>query len=449
MELEATTKIDLGKLSDALEQGLMQRAAGLMADLNPAEIALLMESLPPARRNIVWNLISEEDDAEVLAALNDEVRTRLVEGMDTAELLNATEGMELDDLADVLADLPESITQQVIRSLDQRDRERLEAVLSYPEDSAGGLMNPKTVTVRPNVTLEVVQRYLRGLGNLPDNTYSLFVVDRNDKYMGKLRVARIVTDDPDQLVRDAMDSDAQTFAAEMPATDVARQFQNLDLVSAPVVDENGRLLGQITIDDVVDVIREQADHDILRMAGLDEEDDIFAPVVASAGRRAIWLGINLATAFVAAAVVDQFKDTLEQVVVLAVLMPVVASMGGVAGTQTLTLMIRGMALGRVEDSNARWLLTKEVAVGMLNGFAWAAVVLLVTIVFFAEWDVGLVIGAAVAINLIVAAFAGFIVPLILQRMKIDPALAGGVVLTTITDVVGFITFLGLGTLFLT
>jgi magnesium transporter len=246
-----------------------------------------------------------------------------------------------------------------------------------------------------------------------------------------------------------MDSDAQTFAAEMPATDVARQFQNLDLVSAPVVDENGRLLGQITIDDVVDVIREQADHDILRMAGLDEEDDIFAPVVASAGRRAIWLGINLATAFVAAAVVDQFKDTLEQVVVLAVLMPVVASMGGVAGTQTLTLMIRGMALGRVEDSNARWLLTKEVAVGMLNGFAWAAVVLLVTIVFFAEWDVGLVIGAAVAINLIVAAFAGFIVPLILQRMKIDPALAGGVVLTTITDVVGFITFLGLGTLFLT
>jgi magnesium transporter len=449
MELEATTKIDLGKLSDALEQGLMQRAAELMADLNPAEIALLMESLPPARRNIVWNLISEEDDAEVLAALNDEVRTRLVEGMDTAELLNATEGMELDDLADVLADLPESITQQVIRSLDQRDRERLEAVLSYPEDSAGGLMNPKTVTVRPHVTLEVVQRYLRGLGNLPDNTYSLFVVDRNDKYMGKLRVARIVTDDPDQLVRDAMDSDAQTFAAEMPATDVARQFQNLDLVSAPVVDENGRLLGQITIDDVVDVIREQADHDILRMAGLDEEDDIFAPVVASAGRRAIWLGINLATAFVAAAVVDQFKDTLEQVVVLAVLMPVVASMGGVAGTQTLTLMIRGMALGRVEDSNARWLLTKEVAVGMLNGFAWAAVVLLVTIVFFAEWDVGLVIGAAVAINLIVAAFAGFIVPLILQRMKIDPALAGGVVLTTITDVVGFITFLGLGTLFLT
>jgi magnesium transporter len=449
METEATTKIDLAKLSDALDQGLLQRAGGLIADLNPAEIALLMESLPPARRDIVWNLVSEEDDAEVLAALNDEVRTRLLAGMETAKLLNATEGMELDDLADVLADLPEAITQQVVHSLDQRDRERLEAVLAYPEDSAGGLMNPNTVTVRPNVTLEVVQRYLRGLNELPDNTYSLFVIDRDDQFLGKLRISRIVTNDPQQLVRDAMDKDALTFVAELPASDVARQFQNLDLVSAPVVDENGRLLGQITIDDVVDVIREQADHDILSMAGLDEEDDIFAPVVASAGRRAIWLGVNLATAFLAATVVDQFKETLDKVVILAVLMPVVASMGGIAGTQTLTLMIRGMALGRVEDSNARWLLYKEIAVGILNGIVWAGVVLLVTVVFFADWDVGLVIGAAVAINLIVAAFAGFAVPLILRRLKIDPALAGGVVLTTVTDVVGFITFLGLGSLFLT
>ena len=372
-----------------------------------------------------------------------------MEGMDTEKLLNATEGMELDDLADVLADLPESITQQVIRSLNQRDRERIETVLSYPEDSAGGLMNPDTITVRPNVTLEVVLRYLRALGELPDNTYSLFVVDRDDKYLGKLRISQIVTHDSDKLVRDAMDADAETFRVEMSDAEVAREFQNLDLASAPVVDDSGRLLGQITVDDVMDVIQEQADHDILSMAGLDEEDDIFAPVIASAGRRAIWLGVNLATAFVAAAVVGMFKDTLEQVVVLAVLMPVVASMGGIAGTQTLTLMIRGMALGRVEGSNARWLLTKEVSVGILNGFAWAGIVLLITIVFFAEWDVGLVIGAAVAINLIIAAFAGVIVPLVLRRMNIDAALAGGVVLTTVTDVIGFITFLGLGTLFLT
>jgi magnesium transporter len=449
MELEAKNKIDLGTLSDALKRGMMQRAAGLIEDLNPAEIALLIESLPPARRDIVWNLVSEEDDAEVLAELNDEVRTRLMEGMDTEKLLNATEGMELDDLADVVADLPESITQQVIRSLNQRDRERLEAVLSYPEDSAGGLMNPDTITVRPNVTLEVVLRYLRALGELPDNTYSLFVVDRDDIYLGKLRISQIVTHESDQLVRDAMDADAETFRVEMTAAEVAREFQNLDLASAPVVDDSGRLLGQITVDDVIDVIQEQADHDILSMAGLDEEDDIFAPVIVSAGRRAIWLGVNLATAFVAAAVVGMFKDTLEQVVVLAVLMPVVASMGGIAGTQTLTLMIRGMALGRVEGSNARWLLTKEVSVGILNGCAWAGVVLLITIIFFAQWDVGLVIGAAVAINLVIAAFAGVIVPLVLQRMKIDAALAGGVVLTTVTDVIGFVTFLGLGTLFLT
>jgi magnesium transporter len=449
MEVEATPQSDLGRLSEALDSGMMQGVTSLLAELDPPDIARLIESLPPPRRQVVWNLLDEEDDHAVLAELNDEVRTRLMQGMDTAGLLTATEGMELDDLADVLADLPESVTRQVISSLDRHDRARLEAVLSYPEDSAGGLMNPKTIAVRPNVTLEVVLRYLRALGQLPDNTYSLFVVDRNEKYLGKLRLSRIVTFDAQELVRMAMDADAQTFTADQPAAEVARQFQDKDIVSAAVLDENGRLLGQITIDDVVDVIREQADHDILSMAGLDEEDDIFAPVVSSAWRRAIWLGINLATAFLAAAVVGMFEDTLQQVVVLAVLMPVVASMGGIAGTQTLTIMIRGMALGRVEESNARWLLNKEIAVGLLNGLAWALVVLLVTVTFFSEWDVGLVIGAAVAINLVVAAAAGFIVPLVLRRLKIDPALAGGVVLTTLTDVVGFVTFLGLGTLFLT
>jgi len=449
MELETKAKSDLGRLSEALESGMMQRVAALLSDLNPAEIARLIESLPPARRNIVWNMVDEDDDGEVLAELNDEVRTRLMEGMDTAELLTATEGMALDDLADVVADLPESITQQVISSLNRRDRERLESVLAYPEDSAGGLMNPNTIAVRPNVTLEVVLRYLRALGQLPENTYSLFVVDRNDRYIGKLRISVIVSHHSNELVRDAMDSDAEVFAADQPAAEVAREFQDLDLVSAPVVDDHGRLLGQITVDDVVDVIREQADRDILSMAGLDEEDDIFAPVVASAWRRAIWLGVNLATAFLAAAVVGMFEETLAKVVVLAVLMPVVASMGGIAGTQTLTIMVRGMAMGRVEDSNARWLFVKEIAVGILNGVAWAAVVLLITVTFFSTWDVGLVIGAAVAINLIVAAFAGFLVPLVLRRLRIDPALAGGVVLTTVTDVVGFMTFLGLGTLFLT
>jgi magnesium transporter len=449
MEQPTKTQTDLGILSAALESGMMQHVAALVSDLNPAEIARLIESLPPARRDIVWNVVNEDDDGEVLAELNDEVRSRLMRGMDTDALLTATEGMELDDLADVVADLPESITQVVVSALSRRDRERLEAVLSYPEDSAGGLMNPNTVAVRPNVTLEVVLRYLRAMGQLPDDTHSLFVVDRDDRYLGKLRISRIVTGDMQELVRDAMDTDAQVFTAEQPATEVAREFQDHDLITAPVVDENGQLLGQIAIDDVVDVIREQADRDILSMAGLDEEDDIFAPVFVSAGRRAVWLGVNLATAFLAASVVGMFEATLEQVVILAVLMPVVASMGGIAGTQTLTIMIRGMALGRVEHSNARWLFSKELAVGVLNGLAWAVVVGLITITFFSSWDVGLVISAAVAINLVIAAFAGFLVPLVLRRLNIDPALAGGVVLTTVTDVVGFMTFLGLGTLFLT
>jgi magnesium transporter len=324
----------------------------------------------------------------------------------------------------------------------------LEAVLSYPEDSAGGLMNPSTVAVRPNVTLDVVLRYLRALGELPDHSTSLFVVDRNEQYLGTLLFSALVTHDLNETVAAVMDDEVKAIHAETSAADVAKRFQLLDLVTAPVVDESGLLLGQITVDDVVDVITEQADHDILSMAGLDEEDDIFAPVFISAGRRAIWLGVNLATAFLAAAVVGMFEETLAEVVTLAILMPVVASMGGIAGSQTLTLMIRGMALGRIEDSNARWILIKEVAVGVLNGIVWAIVVMLITVTFFSDWDIGFVIGAAVAINLVFAALAGVIVPIVLRRLNIDPALAGGVVLTTVTDVVGFISFLGLGTLFL-
>ena len=285
---------------------------------------------------------------------------------------------------------------------------------------------------------------------MPDQAPSVFVVDRDDRYIGVLYLSRIVTHDPETLVRDVMDDSIAAIDANEPAVDVATLFQNLDLVSAPVIDEAGKLIGKITVDDVVDVIQEQADHDILSMAGLDEEDDMFAPVVTSAQRRAIWLGVNLATAFLAAAVVAIFRPALEQVVILAILMPVVASMGGIAGSQTLTLMIRGLALGRVQDSNARMLLRKEMAVGVLNGWRGPIVVAAVTIVLFnSSWQVGAIIGTALIISLIAAALAGFAIPLILSKLRIDPALAGTVVLTTITDIVGFATFLGLGTLFLT
>jgi len=449
MEQQSQTKSDLGILRAALESGTMQQVERMVSVLHPAEVALLLESLPPPERNIVWGVVNPEDEGEVLVELNDEVRTRLIEGMPLDELVTATEGMELDDLADIIADLPEAITQRIIRSLNQRDQERLRDVLAYPEDSAGGLMNPNMVSVRPDVTLEVVLRYLRRLGEMPDNTDALFVVGRQDRYLGVLLISRLVTQNPQKTVAEVMDDSVESIHVGTPAGEVAKEFQNRDLIAAAVVDENGRLLGQIMVDDVVDVIQEQADHDILSMAGLDEEDDMFAPVVTSAQRRAVWLGVNLATAFVAAAVVGLFKPTLDKVVVLAVLMPVVASMGGIAGNQTLTLMIRGMALGRVESSNARWLFAKELAVGLLNGLAWAAVVMVVTRLFFSTWAVGMIIAAALAINLLVAAFAGFAIPLLLRKAKIDPALAGGVVLTTVTDVVGFVAFLGLGTIYLT
>jgi magnesium transporter len=275
------------------------------------------------------------------------------------------------------------------------------------------------------------------------------VVDRHDRYLGTLYVSRLVTRDPESTAADVMDTDVTPIPATMPDAEVAREFKDRDLVSAPVVDERGHLLGQITVDDVVDVIIEEADEDIRRLAGLPEEDDMFAPVLTSARRRAVWLGINVATAFLAASVVGLFQPTLDKVVVLAVLMPIVASMGGIAGNQVVTLMVRGLALGRVQDSNARWLLAKEVGVALINGCAWAIVVAVGARLFFTDWLVGGVLGAALVINLLVAALTGFAVPLALTKLRIDPALAGTVVLTTVTDCIGFAVFLGLGTMFLT
>jgi len=447
--VEAARKTELGKLREALDEGRLDAARRIVAALHPAEAALILESLPPPERPVVWDLCDDEHEGEILAELNDEVRTRLAEDVGAAAVVAATEGLEIDDLADIVADLPAEMSNQVKESLSTEDREQLESVLSYPEHSAGGLMDPDTRSVRSDVTLEVVMRYLRRSGDLPDQAPAVFVVDRDEKYIGVLYLSRLVTHDPEQLVGKVMDDSVEAIDAHRTDIEVATEFQNRDLLTAAVIDDEGRLVGEITVDDVMDVIQEQADHDILSMAGLDEEDDMFAPVVTSAQRRAIWLGVNLATAFLAAAVVAIFRPVLQQVVILAILMPVVASMGGIAGSQTLTLMIRGMALGRVQESNARTLLAKEAAVSLLNGLMWAIVVAVVTITLFnSSWQVGAVIGAALIISLMAAALAGFAIPLILSRLKIDPALAGTVVLTTITDIVGFGTFLGLGTLFL-
>jgi magnesium transporter len=439
----------LSALREALETGTFRSAHRLVNAMHPAEIASLLESLPPAQREVVWEFVDPELEGDVLVELNENVRQALIEGMDAEELIAATEGMEVDDLADLVGDLPETVTRQVLRSMDQQDRERLNTVLSFEDDSAGGLMNTDTVSVRADVTVEVVLRYLRMRGELPDKTDRLFVVDRNDRYLGTIPLTRLLTEDPERIVGASLEAEAPRIAPEVPAQEVAQLFQDRDLVSAAVVSGDGKLLGRITVDDIVDVIREEAEHSVRSMAGLADEDDLFAAIIPSTRRRMLWLGINLATAFLAAFVVQRFEGTIEKVAALAALMPIVASMGGIAGTQTVTLIIRGLAVGQIEWANARWLLWKEIAVGGLNGIIWAVVVGIVTILWFGTWKIAAIIAAAMVVNLLAAATVGVLVPLVLRRMKIDPALSAGVVLTTFTDCIGFATLLGLGALFLT
>ncbi len=444
-ELQPTRMSRLETLRQALGQGAGRQVHRLVNSMHPAEIASLLESLPPAQREVVWDLVDPEVEGDVLVELNEEVRADLIRDMEAEDLVAAAEGLELDDLADLLGDLPEHVHRQVLRSMDSRDRERLHAVLAYEPDTAGGIMNTDTVSVRPDVTLETVLRYLRMRGDVPENTDSLFVVNRHDRYLGVLDLARLLTEDPERTVGEVMSTEVPGIAPETPAGRVASLFEDRDLLSAAVVDGQGRLLGRITVDDVVDVIREEADHSVMSMAGLDEDADMFAGVVPSARRRGVWLGVNLATAFLAAWVVGLFETTIEKMVALAVLMPIVASMGGVAATQTLTLIVRGLALGQVERANARWLLNKEVAVALLNGLAWSTVVALVAFLWYRNWKIAGVIFAAMVVNLFAAALAGVIVPLVMKRFGVDPAVAGGVVVTTVTDVVGFASLLGLGT----
>lgn len=435
-------------VSGLLQGGTVPEARRMLNALHPAEIADLLESFPVAERKLLWELVDEENGGEVLLEVNDEVRSGLIQEMDDEELLAATSGMDMDDLADFMQDLPKTLTGEILRSMDNQNRQRLEAVLAYPEDSAGGLMNTDTVTVRPDVSLDVVLRYLRMRGEMPELTDHLFVVSRFDHFLGILRVSDLLTRDPAGRVENLVDTEAVAIAADTPAREVAKMFEDRDLISAPVLDHRGRLIGRITIDDVVDVIREEAERSILNMAGLGEEEDLFAPIWSSTRRRALWLGINLLTALLAAYVIGLFEATIEQIVALAVLMPVVASMGGIAGTQTLTLVIRALALGQVASRNTRALLFKELGIGMLNGLLWAGILAGIAILWFGQPAIGVIIAAAMVINLGVAALTGVGVPLALKRLGIDPALAGGVVLTTVTDVIGFMAFLGLATIFL-
>ncbi len=447
MTVQVTSQKTMDRLSAALESGTFVDVRRMMNGLPPADVAHLLESTPPKFRHILWQMVDAENEGEILNELGDELRSQFLSGMEAAEVAQITEGLDDDDVADILQQLPDRITWEVLNAMDQQDRARLERVMFYHEDTAGGLMNTDTITIRASLTLDVVLRYLRRHEEIPEMTDNLIVVNRADQFIGLLPLRTLLVSDPSASVREMMDTDQKPIPVDMPDAEVARLFERNDWVSAPVVDEGGKLLGRITIDDVVDVIREDADHSLMSMAGLGEDEDTFAPIFRTAPRRALWLGANLVTAFIAAAVINLFQGTIEKVVALAVLMPIVASMGGIAGTQTLTVLVRGIAMGQVGRNNQVWLINRELVIGLLNGVLWAAVVAVAASLWFDDWSIGLIIAAAMIINLVTAGLTGAVLPLLMTRAKIDPALAGGVVLTTVTDVVGFVSFLGLATLF--
>ncbi len=450
--MENTPDIDqhevVENITNLISDGDTVTSKKQLNNLHPAEIAHILEALPHDKRTIAWNQINAELSGDVLTYVNDEVRSGLIKNTANDDLVAATESLATDELADILPDLPETVINKLLFAMDKQDRHRLESILKYPDNTAGGLMSTDTVTIRPDVTLDVVLRYLRMSDTLPDTTDKLFVVNREDKLLGALSLSKLVTHEPDLTVAEVFNKNISYILAETEEHEVAHLFEKRDLVSAPIVDADNKLLGRITIDDVVDVIRDEADHSLMSLAGLDEEDDLFSPVIRSTRRRSVWLGINLLTALLASWVISLFSATIEQMVALAILMPIVASMGGIAGSQTLTLVIRGLAVGQVGKSNSLKLLYKEMLIGALNGALWATIIGSLAAYWFNDTQLGIIIGMAIFFNLVVASIAGATIPIMLQKYGADPALGGGVVLTTITDVVGFFAFLGLATVFM-
>ena len=435
------------ELSQAIDRGSLSQVRQMMKTLPTAGIAHLVESSPPKTRSVLWQLIDKESEGEVIQYLNEDLQSEILSELDAKEVVELTEGFETDDLADILQQLPLKVAQEVLEAMDQQDRQRVEQILSYDEATAGGLMNTDSITVRRNHTVELVLRYLRRHETLPEMTDNILVVNREDELLGILPLKEVLVSDPNTSVREVMCKDINAIPVDMEATKVAQLFEQHDWVSAPVIDRHGKLLGRITIDDVVDVIRDTAEHSLMSMAGLDEEDDTFAPVLKTARRRALWLGVNLFTAVFASLVIYIFQETIDEVVYLAILMPIVANMGGVAGTQTLTLVIRSMALGHISPSNSRWLLIRELGVATINGIIWASLISVIAFIWYQDTRISYIIAVATMINLIIAALAGAYLPIFLKKINVDPALAGSVALTTVTDSIGFFTFLGLAKMF--
>ncbi len=416
--------------------------------LHPADVAYILEALPLEERLKVWELVKAERDGEILLEVSDSVRQTLIADMDSEELLAAAEQLDTDELADLAPDLPKDVLQDLMDSLDSQNRERLQSALSYQDDAVGALMDFDIVTIRENITLEVALRYLRRLGSLPDHTDKLFVVDRHDILLGVLPLKRMVVNDLDVSVADVMAEDAVVFYPEDIADDAAKAFERYDLVTAPVVDANKKLIGRITIDAVMDFIRDEADSDKLSMAGLREEEDFFASVWKSVQNRWAWLAINLITALIASRVIGLFEGSIEKIVALAALMPIVAGIGGNSGNQTTTMIVRGLALGQISTHNMKSLVTKELGVALLNGLIWGGVLALIAFSLYDNYQLGLVMMAAMTLNLLLAAIMGVMIPLVMNKFGRDPAVGSSVLITAVTDSGGFFIFLAIATIFL-
>ncbi|MCG6199721.1 magnesium transporter [Psychromonas antarctica] len=438
----------LQEVNKALSSGLFVRARSILEKMPACDVALLLESSPPANRKVLWNLTDHDQQGEILEELNEDAKDGIINLMGAANLVAATEGMDTDDLAYILRGIPDSLYQAALQQMDEQDRHRVEQALAYPENTAGSMMNTDTITLRPDVSIDVVLRYLRLKGELPEATDTLYVLNENDQLIGDVPLATLLTVDPSLSIEQVMNNRTETLRAEMDEGEIAKLFERHDWISAPVVDENNHLLGRITIDDAVDIIRENAEHSMMGMAGMDDDEDTFAPILPSAKRRTVWLSINLIAAFIAASVTNMFEATLDQMATLAVLMTIVPSMGGIAGNQTLALVIRGLAVGHIGSSNTKWLIGKEAAIGVLNGLVWALLVATAVTLWKGDITVGYIIAGAMFINLSAAGIAGVTIPLIMHKYKIDPALAGGMALTTVTDVIGLFSFLGMATLVL-
>ena len=436
----------LKKIQDQEVEPSINQIRRLLSGMHPSEVAHSIESLPPKERKFLWSLIDTQDEGEIIAELHDEIQQELISEISAEELITILGDLELDEIVDILQVLPDRKTENILSAMSMRDRKRIREALEYPEDSAGGLMNTDIISVRPKHNLEVVMRYLRAQRELPKNTDQIFVVSRENKFLGSLPISTIIVSDPNLNVRELMETETQPLLVDLNDKDVSRLFEQNDWVSAPIIDKESKLIGRITIDDVVDVIMEDADQNFLGMAGVAE--DTFAPPARAARSRILWLSINLLTAFIASMTISLFQATIDQIVYLAILMPIVASMGGVAGTQTLTIMIRGLTLQQINHSNLQWLYKREIAVSIVNGILLSILVGGITYFWFKDIIIATLICVAMVVNLVCSAIAGIFIPIILRKFNQDPAIAGSVVVTTVTDVIGFFSFLGLATIFL-